>query len=161
MRDPDLRGQESLNRERNRPGSSEKGAAVNVVSCRLASAPCVVALLFFAGASRADDAVPAAPAASVSLARPAAIYLQGSCAPAYPGFPRPSHPKGVTRVRFTIDATGVVTNAEVIERSGLSHEHRLLDKAAIDALSKCPVRIGLDENGKPVGAQIVASYVWK
>jgi len=66
-----------------------------------------------------------------------------------------------SRVRFTTDASGAVTNTEVIERSGLSHEHRLLDKAAIDALSTCPVRIGLDENGKPVGAQIVASDEWK
>ena len=96
-----------------------------------------------------------------SQARPAAINLHGDCLPSYPSAAERARVKGVTRVKFTIDATGAITAVEVIHRSGPLPEHRLLDSAAVEALSRCPIRVGRDENGRPVGGEIVATYNWQ
>ena len=65
-------------------------------------------------------------------------------------------------VRVTLDATGAVTKAEIEKSSGPSREHRLLDRTALEALSKCRGRPGTDETGKPVGGTTVTvDYVWK
>jgi len=68
---------------------------------------------------------------------------------------------GTTKIRFTVDATGKVSKAEIEKSAGPSREHRLLDRTAIDALSKCPFKPGTDENGQAVGATTVVEYVWK
>ena len=36
-----------------------------------------------------------------------------------------------------------------------------MDRAAQEALSKCPFQTGTDEHGKPVGGSTVVDYVWK
>ena len=92
---------------------------------------------------------------------PAAINLYGNCAPFYPEAAFKAHAKGLTRVRFTIEPTGVLSNAEVVESSGPLPENKLLDEAALVALSRCPIRVGRDASGQPVGGQIEASYNWK
>ena len=91
----------------------------------------------------------------------AAITNVADCKPDYPAAALKDDATGTTKIRFTVDATGKVSKAEVERSSGSSREHRLLDRTAVDALSKCPFRAGTDETGKPVGAVAVVDYVWR
>lgn len=81
--------------------------------------------------------------------------------PEYPAAALRAEATGTTKIRFTVDATGKVSKAEVEKSAGASREHRLLDRTAVDALSKCPFKPGTDEGGQPVGAVTVVEYVWK
>ena len=47
-----------------------------------------------------------------------------------------------SRIRFTVDAAGKVTAADVVGSSGPTREHRLLDNAAKNALATCPFTAG-------------------
>ncbi len=81
--------------------------------------------------------------------------------PEYPAAAARAEATGITKIRFTVDATGKVSNTTLEKPSGSSREHKQLDRAAIDALSKCPFKPGMDETGKPIGATTVVEYVWK
>lgn len=106
-------------------------------------------------------AAPPAPPAPARVATPARIDFSNCEKPEYPAAARRSEATGVTRVRFSIDETGHVVKAEVTGSSGSSREHRQLDKVAVEALSQCRFKPGMDENGKPVGAFSNVEYVWK
>jgi protein TonB len=54
-----------------------------------------------------------------------------------------------------------VAKAEIERSAGTSREHRLLDRTAIEALSKCRFKPGIDEQGKPIGGTTMVDYVWK
>jgi protein TonB len=102
------------------------------------------------------------PAAPVKPVARAAQIDVGSCAkPSYPEAATRAEAEGVTRIRFTIDAEGNVAKAEVESPSGATREHHMLDRTAVEALSKCHFRPGLDENGHPVGAFAIVAYSWK
>jgi protein TonB len=104
---------------------------------------------------------PAPPAPVRRAATPARIDF-GTCAkPEYPVAARRAQTEGVTRIRFGVDANGQVSKAEIERASGNSREHRLLDRAAVDALSACKFQPGTDEDGKPTGAVAIVEYVWK
>jgi len=62
---------------------------------------------------------------------------------------------------FTVDANGKVSGADIIQSSGPSREHRLLDKAAQSALAQCPITVGHDDQGKPIGTKVEVDYTWK
>ena len=79
----------------------------------------------------------------------------------YPGAAARAEATGTTKLRFSIDAEGKVVKAEVLRGSGASREHRLLDRTAVEALSACKFKPGIDENGKAVGAFADVEYVWK
>jgi protein TonB len=104
---------------------------------------------------------PVAPPAPKPHAVPARIDVSTCEKPAYPAAALRAEATGTTKIRFTVDATGAVSKAEVEQSAGVSREHRLLDRAAVDALSKCRFKPGTDENGKPVGGTTVVEYVWK
>ncbi|WP_374562765.1 energy transducer TonB [Ideonella sp.] len=106
-------------------------------------------------------AAPPAPPAPARVATPARIDFANCEKPEYPAAARRAEATGVTRVRFSIDETGHVVKAEVTGSSGSSREHRQLDKVAVEALSQCRFKPGMDENGKPVGAFSNVEYVWK
>ena len=106
-------------------------------------------------------AVVAAPPAPRVLAVPARIDVNSCDKPEYPAAALRAEATGTSKIRFTVDATGVVSKAEIERSAGPSREHRLLDRAAIDALSKCRFKPGTDEAGKPVGAVTPVEYVWK
>jgi protein TonB len=108
----------------------------------------------------APEAPPAPPAPRVARA---AVLDVGSCErPSYPAAAQRAEAKGTTKIRFTVDAQGVVDPSKTtIERSaGSSREHKMLDRAAAEALGKCRFKPGTDENGKPVGGTTVVEYVW-
>jgi len=106
-------------------------------------------------------AAPPAPPAPRPQAVAARIDVSTCEKPEYPAAALRAEATGTTKIRFTVDATGKVSKAEVERPSGSSREHRLLDRTAVEALSKCPFRPGTDETGKPVGAVAVVDYVWR
>jgi protein TonB len=106
--------------------------------------------------------VAAAPApAPVVAARPA-IGNVSSCKPEYPAAAARAEISNVTTtIRFTVDANGKLSGAEVVKSAGSSREHKLLDRTAVSALSNCTFTAGRDEQGRPVGASFNVEYVWK
>ena len=106
-------------------------------------------------------APPAPPPAPRIAASPAKIDVSTCEKPEYPAAALRADATGISKIRFTVDATGVVSKSEVERSAGASREHRLLDRTAIEALSKCRFKPGVDENGKPVGGTTVVDYVWK
>lgn len=106
---------------------------------------------------------PPAPAAPRRAAQPAVLNVS-ACAPKnedYPAAAVRAEATGTTVIRFTIDATGKVSNAEVVRSAGPSREHRQLDRLALQKLSDCNFTPGRDENGRAVGGSTDVTYVWK
>ena len=103
---------------------------------------------------------PVVPAAHAA-ARPARLNAgAAACRPVYPAAAQRTGATGVSRIRFTVDALGRIASAQILQSSGPTREHRLMDKAAADALSQCPVTVGTDEAGRPVGGTADVDYVW-
>ena len=109
----------------------------------------------------AAPAAAPAPPAPRPQARPAQIDMSTCAKPDYPAAATRAEATGVTRIRFTIDGSGQVVKSEITGSSGSSREHRLLDRAAMEALSGCKFKPGTDENGKPAGAFANVEYVWR
>ncbi len=109
-------------------------------------------------------APPPGPVASAPAvaARPAVIDVSTCEKPSYPPAAARAEAKGTTKIRFTVDASGHVDASKTtIERSsGMSREHKLLDRAAVEALSKCRFKPGTDAEGRPVGGYSIVDYVW-
>jgi protein TonB len=104
---------------------------------------------------------PAAPPAPKPQAVPARIDVSTCEKPEYPSAALRADATGTSKIRFTVDATGAVAKAEIERSAGTSREHRLLDRTAIEALSKCRFKPGIDEQGKPIGGTTMVDYVWK
>jgi len=82
------------------------------------------------------------------------------CHPEYPAAAQRAGVTGSTRIRFTVDALGRIAGSQILHASGSTREHRLMDQAAAAALAKCPVEVGTDESGRPVGTTTDVEYVW-
>lgn len=110
----------------------------------------------------APPAPPAPPAPRVA-ARPFVANVN-ECAPKgedYPPAAQRASATGTSKIRFTIDANGKLSNAEVVKSAGTTREHRLLDRLALQKLSECAFKPGIDENGRPIGGTVDVDYVWK
>jgi periplasmic protein TonB len=95
------------------------------------------------------------------LARAARINAGAAqCRPEYPAAAQRAGVTGTSRIRFSVDASGRITGSQILQSSGPTRENRLLDKAAAQALAQCPVQVGTDEMGRPVGATTDVDYVW-
>lgn len=95
------------------------------------------------------------------LARVARIDAGAAqCRPGYPAAAQRVGATGVTRIRFSVDANGRIAGSRILQSSGPSREHRLMDRAAAEALAQCPVQVGTDETGHPVGTTTDVEYVW-
>ena len=82
------------------------------------------------------------------------------CRPAYPAAAQRAGTTGTTRIRFSVDAMGHISGSQIVQSSGPTRENRLMDRAAADALAQCPVQVGTDELGRPVGTTTDVTYVW-
>ena len=82
-----------------------------------------------------------------------------SCRPQYPHIAEREGVTGITKLRFTVDAAGHVS-AQLLQTSGPLRQNRRMDEAAIEALSQCPVTVGTDEFGRPVGGTVDVNYKW-
>jgi protein TonB len=111
---------------------------------------------------KVEPAAPPAPVAAPVQVRNAVINANDpGCRPEFPAAALRAQVSGVSRIRFTVDASGKVTAAEVVGSSGPTREHRLLDNAAKLALPNCPIKVGTDASGNPVGTQVEVAYSWK
>ena len=105
-----------------------------------------------------EDVVHAAARVPARAARIDAGAAQ--CRPEYPGAAQRTGATGITRIRFSVDAAGRIAGSQILQSSGPSREHRLMDRAAAEALAQCPVHVGTDETGRPVGTTTDVEYVW-
>ena len=110
----------------------------------------------------APAVAPAPPAPPAVAARAARVNATDpSCRPDYPAAAARAGATGISHIRFTVDANGKVTAADVVAPSGPTREHRLLDAAAKAALAQCPITPGIDAQGRPVGTQVEVEYTWR
>jgi periplasmic protein TonB len=112
----------------------------------------------------AQAPVAEAPPAPPRVAARPAIGNVSTCAPRgddYPAIAIKEEATGTTKVRFTVDASGKLASAEVVKSAGASRAHKALDRVAVQKLSECTFRPGIDENGKAVGGTFDVEYVWK
>ena len=82
------------------------------------------------------------------------------CRPEYPAVAQRLGATGTSRIRFSVDAAGHILGAQILQSSGTSREHRILDQAAAAALAKCPVTLGNDDQGRAVPFTTDIDYVW-
>ena len=81
------------------------------------------------------------------------------CRPVYPHIAEREGVTGITGLRFNVDAAGHVS-AQLLQSSGPLRQNRRMDEAAIEALSHCPVQVGTDDYGRPVGGTVDVNYKW-
>jgi protein TonB len=97
------------------------------------------------------------------VTRPA-IGDVAACAPTgadYPAAAARAQITGTTVIEFDVGPDGKLRKADVVSRSGLSREHRALDRTALDKLSECTFKPGIDADGRPVGGTFRVEYVWR
>ena len=82
------------------------------------------------------------------------------CRPEYPAAAARAGVTGTTRIRFSVDAMGRIAGSQILQPSGATRENRMMDKAAAEALAQCPVQVGTDELGRPMGTTTDVTYVW-
>ena len=93
--------------------------------------------------------------------RPARIDAGAArCRPEYPAAAQRAGATGTTKIRFSVDATGRISGSQILMSSGSTRENRMMDKAAAEALAQCPVQVGTDELGRPMGTTTDVVYVW-
>jgi len=112
----------------------------------------------------ADIGKPADESAHDPRVTPRAAHIDAGaaqCRPDYPAAAQRAGITGVTRIRFSVDAGGRIAASVIVKPSGASRENRLMDKAAAEALAQCPVQVGTDEMGRPVGTTTDVDYVWR
>jgi protein TonB len=101
------------------------------------------------------------PAPPPRPAKPARIDMASCDKPDYPRAALRAGATGTTRIQFAIDPAGRVMRASLVKPSGSSFEHRRMDRAAVEALSRCAFEPGVDEKGRAVGADATVEYVWR
>lgn len=111
------------------------------------------------GIAAATGAGAQAPASAPSQIAPEASP-QVDCKPRYPQAAVRAGAQGVTRLAFHVDATGKLTQVDIVGRSGPTREHQMLDKAAASALSLCPFKAATDANGHPIESVFTVNYTW-
>ena len=96
-----------------------------------------------------------------AMPRPARIDAGAArCHPEYPAAAQRAGATGTTKIRFSVDAAGRISGSQILQSSGATRENRMMDKAAAEALAQCPVQVGTDELGRPMGTTTDVVYVW-
>ena len=104
--------------------------------------------------------VAAPPAPPAAPARVAPKLNFNACdKPEYPRAARSAEAQGLVVVTYSMDITGVISDAKVEKSSGATREHRLLDRATLDAVLACKGTPGTVD-GKPEKLSGRVEYNW-
>ena len=60
-----------------------------------------------------------------------------------------------------LDEAGQVVAVEVVQRSGESREHRMLDSEAARAIARCPFTAARDEAGQAIPSVVTLTQEWR
>ena len=83
------------------------------------------------------------------------------CRPVYPEAALKAGVQGTSEIELTISENAQVVDSKVLKPSGRYRENLMLDRAAAQALSKCPVvSVGTDLDGHPITTKIRLEYRW-
>ena len=82
------------------------------------------------------------------------------CRPEYPPAAMRVMAQGTVALLFEVDAEGKVVRVLVLRSAGPLPEHQLMDRAAAQALARCPIKPGTDAQGQPVRTYVKLEYVW-
>jgi protein TonB len=116
----------------------------------------------------AAPAVVTAPPAPPAPAAPPAAPVRTSpkldfnaCAkPEYNAATRRAEAQGSVIVAYTMDTSGVISDARVEKSSGVTREHKMLDRMTLEAVQACKGTPGTLD-GKPEKLSARIEYVWK
>ena len=105
-----------------------------------------------------SNSVPTAPLSSTveGRSKPQLLFRECKSLPEYPRMSRERRETGTVRIAMNVDATGLVTRAEVVQSSGFT----ALDQVAMASLSRRPFLPAL-KNREPVESAVEITYVWK
>lgn len=106
----------------------------------------------------APPAPPAPPAAPVRTAPK--LDFNACTKPEYNAATRRAEAQGTVVVKYTMDVSGVITEAEVERSAGMSREHKMLDRMTLEAVKGCKGTPGTVD-GKPEKLSGRIEYVWK
>jgi len=120
----------------------------------------LMSLAMVSGAFAQASAPAAASVPAVSAEAGPFIHGSMACSPGMPQQAARAGAQGTSRIRFYVDASGKVTATEIVESSGPTREHRMLDNAARQALAQCPFTPAHDENGNPRTGAATVEYRW-
>lgn len=113
------------------------------------------------GAAGAWAQAPAQEAGAGPVGKAATVVAwDPSCAPQYPVAAIQSGAQGVTRVAVHLDQAGQVTAVDIVQRSGDTREHRLLDSEAARAIARCPFTAARDAAGKAIPSVVTLTQEW-
>jgi protein TonB len=106
-------------------------------------------------------APPAPPAPPAPAARTSPKLDFNACAkPEYNAAARRADAQGTVVVVYTMDTSGVISEARVDKSSGSSREHKMLDRMTLEAVQACKGTPGTLD-GKPEKLSGRIEYVWK
>ena len=80
---------------------------------------------------------PPAPAPAAPLRVAPKVNFSACEKPEYPRQARAANAEGLVVVIYTMDVNGVISDAKIEKSSGVSREHRMLDRATLDAVMAC------------------------
>ena len=104
-------------------------------------------------------AAPPAPPAPPARTAPKLDF--NACAkPEYNAATRRADAQGTVIVSYTMDTSGAISEARVEKSSGMSREHKMLDRMTLDAVQGCKGTPGTVD-GKPEKLTGRIEYVWK
>ena len=106
----------------------------------------------------APPAPPAPPAAPVRTAPK--LDFNACAKPEYNAATRRADAQGTVVVVYTMDTHGVIGEARVEKTSGMSREHKMLDRMTLEAVQACRGTPGTVD-GKPEKLSGRIEYVWK
>jgi protein TonB len=102
---------------------------------------------------------PTAPPAPPARTAPKLDF--NACAkPEYNAATRRADAQGTVIVTYTMDTSGAISEARVDKSSGMSREHKMLDRMTLDAVQGCKGTPGTVD-GKPEKLTGRIEYVWK
>ena len=101
---------------------------------------------------------PAPPAAPVRTSPK--LDFNACAKPEYNAATRRADAQGTVFVTYTMDTSGAISEARVEKSSGVSREHKMLDRMTLDAVQNCKGTPGTLD-GKPEKLSARIEYVWK